>query len=109
VYFTYRFGSDNRIQNNIIANPGAYDTYGDSSYVYRSSQPRVTVSFNLKDRNIDAFDFVSPNEDNYSLSSTSTAIDAGIGLSPGGISFDYSGAARPQGGGFEIGAYEFLP
>jgi hypothetical protein len=109
VYFTYRFGSDNRIQNNIIAHPGAYDAVGDSGYVYRSSKARVTVSSNLKYFNMDTFDFMNPFEDNYSLNSNSPAVDTGTDLSPYGISFDYSGVARAQGGAFDIGAYEYMP
>lgn len=52
--------------------------------------------------------FVDPNNADYSLNGTSPAMDRGV-PSLSGISApvtDLNGAARPQGPGFDIGAYE---
>jgi predicted outer membrane repeat protein len=56
--------------------------------------------------------FVNPAADNYHLSSTSAAIDAGTDA---GVTYDYDGDPRPFGAGFDIGFDEaastklFLP
>ena len=50
--------------------------------------------------------FVNINADNYSLTSGSSAIDKGANLSQS-VSNDIDGTTRPQGNGFDIGAYEY--
>jgi hypothetical protein len=97
---------NSRIENNIIVNPGGFGSLGDSSYIYLPSQADATVSYNVKSRSTYQVDFVNPNADNYSLYSTSPAIDSGTDLSSQGITFDFIGTRRPQGGRFDIGAYE---
>jgi len=109
VYFTYRFGWDNRIQNNIIVNPGAYNGFGDSSYIYYSSDVQGKVSDNLKSRSTYQVDFENPNTDNYSLYSSSPAVNSGIDLSSQGITYDFKGTSRPKGPRFDLGAYEYAP
>jgi uncharacterized repeat protein (TIGR01451 family) len=47
--------------------------------------------------------FVDPATDNYQLGGGSVVIDRGTNL---GITVDIQGNVRPQGGGFDIGAYE---
>jgi len=49
--------------------------------------------------------FVDPLDDDYHLSAMSPCIDAGT--SDGAPATDYDGIARPQGQGYDIGAYEF--
>jgi hypothetical protein len=44
-------------------------------------------------------------DNNYHLSPTSPCIDAGIDM---GINIDFDGNLRPQGSGFDIGAFEFI-
>jgi len=48
--------------------------------------------------------FVNPLIRDYHLQSSSSAIDAGA---PIGVDTDYEGNARPQAGGYDIGAYEY--
>ncbi|MFN8596091.1 MAG: choice-of-anchor Q domain-containing protein [Anaerolineae bacterium] len=48
--------------------------------------------------------FIDPNSDNYALRFGSAAIDYGTDA---GISVDIDGISRPQGHGFDIGAYEY--
>jgi hypothetical protein len=48
--------------------------------------------------------FVNPAGNNYQLQSGSPAIDAGTSLSL--VTSDFKGVARPQGGTYDIGAYE---
>jgi hypothetical protein len=48
--------------------------------------------------------FVNPTAGDYHLAAGSPAIDAGTNV---GVTTDLDGVARPQGAGFDIGAYEF--
>ena len=48
--------------------------------------------------------FENPSGDDYSLASSSPAIDAGETLAD--VPTDILGVVRPQGAGFDIGAYE---
>jgi hypothetical protein len=48
--------------------------------------------------------FVDASADDYQLSSNSPAIDAGIALND--VTTDRAGVARPQGGAYDVGAYE---
>ena len=52
--------------------------------------------------------FVNPGADNFQLLITSPAIDAGVGLGSLNPS-DMNGNPRPQGAGYDIGAYERTP
>jgi hypothetical protein len=49
--------------------------------------------------------FVSATTDNYHLQSTSPAIDKAYA---NGIASDFDGTSRPQGAGYDIGAYEYV-
>ncbi len=52
--------------------------------------------------------FVNPASYDFHLSPASPAINAGTVLSDP-VAFDKEGRTRPQGGGWDIGAYEFAP
>jgi hypothetical protein len=109
INFSYIYGSDNRIQNNIIVDPGGYGAYGDRSYVFTSWQAKAEVSHNLKTRNLYDVNFVNALQNDFALNAGSPAIDAGLGLDLEGLTFDYQGMPRPQGSGFDIGAFEHSP
>ena len=51
--------------------------------------------------------FVDPAGHDFHLKSPSGAIDAGVAVT--GFSVDCSGVSRPQGSGWDLGAYEFTP
>ena len=51
-------------------------------------------------------DFMNPNADNYHLGASSSAISNATDI---GIYTDLDYVVRPQFGGYDIGAYEFLP
>jgi len=48
--------------------------------------------------------FVNPSNNDFHLQSDSPAIDAGVNV---GVYEDFDGNSRPQGSGYDIGAYEF--
>ena len=49
--------------------------------------------------------FVNPSSNNYYLTSASSCINTGTNT---GISFDFNLTTRPQGGYYDIGAYEYI-
>jgi hypothetical protein len=51
--------------------------------------------------------FVDPGNSDFRLQPNSPAINAGADLSANGVITDILGIARPQGSGFDIGAYEY--
>ena len=62
------------------------------------------ASSHSSNRQAQIADFINAAGDDYRLSSTSTAIDAGVALA--GVTSDRLGVARPQGGGYDVGAFE---
>ncbi|HEY9006880.1 MAG TPA: malectin domain-containing carbohydrate-binding protein [Ohtaekwangia sp.] len=94
--------SMNHFINNIIVHPGS------GKYVNKVT-PTVkmeelnnyyeTTIANAKFANATAFD--------YHLLSTSPALNKGTSVSTYGVTKDYDGKARPAGGAYDIGAFEF--
>ena len=84
-----------RIKNNIINN-SAVNTIGDLSGTSSN-----VISNNLLINPL----FVNPGSGNFSLQSGSPAIDAGVILTE--VASDIAGTPRPQGTGYDIGAFEY--
>lgn len=82
--------------NNIFGNNPVFV----NGYTY-PYQPNATERVSV---NINAL-FVSSANRNYHLAAGSVAIDAGISLNAPAI--DIEGTTRPQGSGYDIGAYEY--
>jgi hypothetical protein len=74
--------------NNILFSAGT--TYSKNSY------PNDTLNSDPK--------FINVAGSNYRIQATSAAKDIGANI---GVTLDLTGAARPQGTGFDIGAYEY--
>jgi parallel beta-helix repeat protein len=53
--------------------------------------------------------FINPWINDFRLQSGSAAIDGGSDLSAEGVTLDLLGYSRPQGSGFDLGAYEYVP
>jgi hypothetical protein len=64
-------------------------------------------AIDASNRSVGADAFVSAPAHNYALAPGSLAIDAGITLP--GVTTDRIGTARPQGHGYDVGAYEWVP
>jgi hypothetical protein len=90
-------GTDNRVQNNIIVNPGM--EYFDISGTFKYND------HNLLTMNINDVKFTNPSANDYTLQAASPAINAGVDSSSLGISTDYTGLARSLP--YDIGAYEY--
>ena len=108
IYFKSNQGEHNQIQNNIIVNPGRLAKAGMNAYIRTNGLKNITVSNNLYHESISEAGFTNPEGDNYSLLPDSPAIDAGLKLMNNSIMSDYRAASRPQGYGFDIGAYEYI-
>jgi len=90
----YIDSSNTEVENNIV--------YGNSGSAYVNVGTGTTQSNNLF--NVNPL-FVNPSASDLRLQAASPAVNAGISISA--VTIDFAGMARPQGGAFDIGAYEF--
>ena len=103
----------NAIVNNIIANPGSYDTYDgsrttDDSFVYLvSSDVNVIMDNNLFLRTQEEVQFVDHARDNYRLKEGSPAINYGKDIAKYQIEEDFYQVERLRGSAYDVGASEF--
>jgi len=99
---------DSIIRNNICSNNQRYQLASDSPSM-------VTIEHNLIDGSTQIYGddaiigdpkFVNPSEADFHLKEDSPAIDNGSAVDAPGDDFD--GNPRPQGAGYDIGAFEFM-
>ncbi len=107
-----------RFYNNIIIDPGAYDSYendntdriGTDAYIFEVSRGHSYKSeSNYFSRFFSAAGFSNSSADNYRLRPGSPMIDLGKSLFTIGIRSDLDDHERPAGTGYDIGAYEYRP
>jgi parallel beta-helix repeat protein len=82
----------------------AYEVRGPGLIYYSLSQWQQFTSMGVNSIQNNS-GFVDPSRNDFHLTSGSAAIDRGQDL---GITLDFDGTPRPQLGGFDIGAYEFV-
>ena len=108
----------NKIQNNIIIDPGAYEYYenlgsfrtGHDAYVYLTDTALDTkISHNIFSRDLAYPQFTDTSKNKFTLQQTSPAIDSGADMTNDSIFFDFNYVNRPYGNGFDIGAFEYDP
>ena len=99
------------IKNNIFYDTGTSywfpedsDSVGDYNLIFESRDPPVSGEHDLIGHDPLFVDFAS---DDFHLQPDSPAIDAGEPLAE--VAIDFDGVSRPQGAGWDIGAFEFLP
>jgi hypothetical protein len=97
-YGLYIVGNRHIVRNNIM-----YSNALANYYELAGSTEGITKSNNLTTDP----SFMDASANNFNLRSGSSAIDAGYNLSAV-FADDMAGTKRPQGGAFDIGAYEFL-
>ena len=87
-----RSGSDTIVRNNIIYDNG-------SNYIDNGTGTVASNNLTVDPKFVDASGL------DFRLRSSSPAIDAGMSISA--VTDDFAGVLRPQGGSYDIGAYEF--
>jgi len=103
-------GASGEVRNNIFYNVSGWDpstpaSIGSKNIWYR---PGYTLGSRFTGDLVNVNpQFVDVTNGNYRLRSTSPAIDAGVAVA--NVPYDLAGVARPQGGGWDIGLYEFIP
>lgn len=107
IKFSSGRGSDNRIQNNIIIDPGNYEVNGPDAYVQTRGHTNVVVTNNFTSQVLADAMFSDPAVDDFSIQWNSPAVDAGANPEPGVVTTDYLGGTRPQGLRYDAGAYEY--
>ncbi len=100
------------VGNNIITGYGTGVQFSDrnsggvvtteANLYHNNTQNEANVSFSTNHLITDPL-FIDSNQGDYQLQPTSPAVDSGVDV---GIAVDYRGQARPQGLGFERGAFE---
>lgn len=104
-----RPGSDAIIKNNIFYNAGSNyfvesggSMVAENNLIFKSGATESASKYPKDILNVDP-KFVNMAGEDFRLASGSPAIDKGVNA---GVTVDADGKARPQGGGFDIGAYE---
>ena len=103
----------NTVVNNIIANPGSYDSYSGTrtsadAFVYLvNSNVKVHMSNNLFAESASELMFVDAASDNYRLKTGSPAINFGSDIRQFTISEDFYASPRLNGAAYDAGASEF--
>ncbi|GJL62964.1 MAG: hypothetical protein NPIRA04_16180 [Nitrospirales bacterium] len=86
----------------VVKNNIAYQNSTDNIYLEPNDQTGTTVSHNLTEDPL----FLNADSGDFNLNANSSAIDAGIEINQ--VFDDLKGTKRPQGSGYDIGAYELL-
>ncbi len=95
--------------NNIIVNPGSYALLGDNSYVNMTSSTNGPSYFSLNNLfrpQLGDIHFKNSSANDFDLTTTSPAYNAGADVSSLELTTDIDGRPRPFGGFYDIGAYE---
>lgn len=106
----------NRIHNNIIVDPGAYEYYDslntyhgpEDAYVFElDTSLDINISHNIFTRNFNDVKFNFTDSLDFTIQNNSPAVDSGINLDNDSVNFDFYYDPRPIGLGYDAGAFEF--
>ena len=111
IRFYSQQSANSQIINNIIIHPGSLGSYPthDQSYIYLASGVDVTRSNNYTDPTMASVHFRDTLAGNFRLLADSPPRDAGADAGLMGVTSDYDNVPRPNGAGFDIGAFEYHP
>ncbi len=107
VVFTNDQTEGNKIQNNIIINPGSFPYVGEKAFISLAEGVSAATKRNYLHRNAGEILFTDTLHGMYCLSQGSPAINAGVDLGDYGIAFDLIDNPRPFGDASDLGAYEY--
>ncbi len=102
--------SQNTLQNIFINNIIVATTQSNYKYVALNNPSAIkwTASNNIQTADVNSIKFVNAAGKDYHLTTASAlALNLGKDATANGVTADFEGTARPQGGVFDIGAYEF--
>lgn len=105
--------ADNLFYNNIIIDPGIWHYFDSSniptirSYININVNTSTIEKTNYFSRNSKVFGFVDTLGYDLRLQKWSLGVDFGTSVAAWSILFDLNNEPRPQGKGFDIGAYEY--
>ncbi|MCK9448479.1 MAG: right-handed parallel beta-helix repeat-containing protein [Bacteroidales bacterium] len=99
--------SGNLIFNNIVTNPGSYQTIGKQAY-FNPALPDsyFSVRNNMFSEYPQSIKFVDYQSDDFDLQASSTAVNTGFDAGLNAVSFDLLDRPRPHNQGYDIGAFE---
>lgn len=108
----FRDGATGVVENNIFYDAGSNywasdggSVQGSHNILYATGEVISQDDFPDDLVNLDPL-FLDPAADDFHIQTDSPAIDSGMNA---GVTTDLEGRPRPQGGGYDIGAYEFTP
>jgi hypothetical protein len=108
----FRDGATGVVRNNIFYDAGSNywasdggSVQGSHNILFKTDGSITPGDFPDDFVNVDPL-FIDPAVDDYHIQVDSPAIDAGANV---GVTTDLEGTPRPQGGRYDIGAYEFTP
>ncbi len=102
--------SQNTLQNIFINNIIVATNQSGYKYVALNNPSAIkwTASNNIQTADVNSIKFANAAGKDYHLTTASAlALNVGKDATANGVTIDYEGTARPQGGVFDIGAYEF--
>lgn len=105
IRYNNEFAAGSKVINNLSVNPGQKHI----NYV-KEDAAGVDKMTNMEFVDVASVGFVDPDNGNYALLETSSAVDAGTDISNLGlVNDDFNGTGRPTGGAYDVGAYEWTP
>ncbi len=102
--------SQNTLQNIFVNNIIVATTQSNYKYVALNNPSAIkwTASNNIQTADVNSLKFVNAASKDYHLTTASAlALNLGKDATANGVTADFEGTARPQGGVFDIGAFEF--
>ncbi|MEP7250799.1 MAG: PKD domain-containing protein [Ginsengibacter sp.] len=96
----------NRVNNNLLVKPNNTSPY-DNPYVNVDGKTVVDTTKNVRLPVISTAAFVNSTANDYHILKASPAIDKGLNAATYGVTTDFDGISRPQGGAYDAGAFEY--
>ncbi|QJW88148.1 right-handed parallel beta-helix repeat-containing protein [Spirosoma taeanense] len=103
----YNETQKNSLINNVIVNINTKNSTDPFKYISFGQQAKAEEMNNVTTQTVASLKFLDQAIGNFRLTAGSPLIDKGTDVSSLGITSDLADRVRPQGAGFDIGAFEF--